>query len=88
MTFDARIGHEYCCDNYMYNRKKTEQVPVFEIYNVTARLGIIYVGIAEYSNLLLSSERKRLLAKIPTKGPKTAPNQICAYKEALKNITL
>ena len=45
MAFDNKINYEYCCDNYIYNREKTGQVPVFKAYNMTVKLDIIYAGI-------------------------------------------
>ncbi len=50
------INCKYYCNNYIYNRAEAGQVPVFKAYNVIAKLGMIYLGIAEYSNVLLSSE--------------------------------
>lgn len=65
IIFDAKISCKYYDNNCMYNRGNVGQLLIFETYNMTARLGIIYVGIAKYSNLLFSSKRKRLLTKNP-----------------------
>lgn len=72
----------------MYNHGEAGQVPVFEAYNVTAKLGMMYAGTAEYSDLLLSSERQKLLARNPLRGPKTAAKQTRACEEALNNFAL
>ena len=57
IAFDDRINYEYYCDNCIYNRGEARQIPVFEAYDMTAKLGMMYAGIAEYSNLLFSSKR-------------------------------
>lgn len=88
MAFDDRIDYENYCDNCMYNCGKAGQIPVFEAYNVIAKLGMMYDGITEYSNLLLSGERQRLLAKNPPRRPKIAAKQTCAYEETLSNFAL
>lgn len=74
IAFDARISYEYCCINCIYNHEEAKQVPVFETYNMIARLGMIYVSIAEYSNLLLSSEYENLFARNLVKSPKIVAN--------------
>lgn len=51
ITFDDRIDYEYCCDNYIYNCRKTRKIPIFDTYNLIAKFGIIYIGIVEYFNL-------------------------------------
>lgn len=53
LAFDNRIDCENCCDNYIYNYREVEQIPVFEAYNMTAKLDMMYKGVTEYSNLLL-----------------------------------
>ncbi len=67
-AFDDRLDREYYCDNYMYNSVEARQVPDFEAYDVTAKLGMMYAHTMEYSDLLLSNECKRLLAANP-RGP-------------------
>ena len=58
----------------MYNRGETKQVTVLKTYNMMARLDMMYVDIAKYSDLLLFSERKTLLIKNLLIGPRTAAN--------------
>ncbi len=65
IAFDDRINREYYCDNCIYNRGEADQILVFKTYNVIAKLGMIYAGTAEYSDLQLSSERQKLLARNP-----------------------
>lgn len=86
-AFDDRMNCEYCCNNYMYNSVEARQVPDFEAYNITAKLGIIYVCKIEYFNFLLSNECERLLTINP-KGPQTTVDQTCVCEEALNNIAL
>ena len=50
-----------------------------EAYYVTAKLGMIYTDITEYSNLLLLGECQRLLTRNTLKRPKTAAKQTCVY---------
>lgn len=88
MAFDDRIDWENCYDNCMYNRGEAGQVPVFEVYNVTAKLRMMYAGTTEYTDLLLSGERQRLFAENLPGGPKTAAKQTCVYEEALNNFAL
>lgn len=71
MEFNDRINHGYCCDNYIYNCREVKQVPVFEAYDKTAKLGIMYAGTAEYSDLLFSSKYQRLLVKNLLNSSKT-----------------
>lgn len=56
MTFDNGIDCEYCYDYYIYNYGKTWQIPVFKLYKIIIKLGMIYANITKYSNLLLSSK--------------------------------
>lgn len=53
IAFHNRIDHKDCYDNYMYNSIEVWQVPNFEVYNITAKLGMIYVRIKKYSDLPL-----------------------------------
>lgn len=88
IVFDNRIDYEFCYDNYMYNHEKTGQVLVFAAYDMIAKLGIIYVGTPEYSDLLLSSERQRLLARNLLRGPKSAVKQTRACEKVFNNFAL
>ena len=60
---------------------RLDKYQCFESYDVTAKLGKIYVGIAEYSNLLLSSERQILLAENLPKRQKQEPNKLVHIKK-------
>ena len=88
MAFDNRMNYENCCDNCIYNCGESGQVSVSEAYNVIAKLGIMYTNKMEYSDLLFSGERQRLLAGNPPRGPKTVAKQTYACKEALINFAL
>lgn len=61
MIFDNKINCEYYCNNYIYNYTEIGQILDFEEYNVSVKLGIIYVHIIKYFNLLLFNERHKLL---------------------------
>lgn len=65
MAFNNRIDYEICCDNCMYEREETRQIPIFKSYNMTVRPSIIYVSIIEYSDILVSSKRQRLHIENP-----------------------
>lgn len=56
MVFDNKRNGEHYCDNCMYHHTKVGQVSNFEEYNISAKLGMIYTCIIEYSDLLLSNE--------------------------------
>ncbi len=88
ITLDDRINREYCCDNYIYNHGEAGQIPVFETYNVTTKLGMIYMSIVEYSDLLFSSKRQRLLTGNPLRGSRTVAEQTRVCEEALNNFVL
>lgn len=45
----------------MYNNVKTRLVPNFKVYNIIANIGMIYICIIEYSNLLLFNKYKDYL---------------------------
>lgn len=45
MAFDNRIDNENYCDNCIYNHRETVQVPMFETYNITGKLDMMYIGI-------------------------------------------
>lgn len=63
MAFDDRINCKNFYDNYIYNREEAKQVLVFEAYNITAKLGIIYTSTTKYFNLQFSDKRQRLLTE-------------------------
>ncbi len=86
MAFDDRLEHDNCCDNCMYNNAEVRQVPEFDGYDITARLSMMYEHTIEYSNLLLSNERDRLLAANPIGNPRTAVEQTLACETALNNF--
>lgn len=54
MTFDDKIDCENYYDNCMYNCGGARQVLMFETYNLTKKLGMIYIEITKYFNFLLS----------------------------------
>lgn len=56
IVFDDKIDCEYYYDNCIYNCEEIGQIPVFEVYDITAKLGMMYIGIVKYFNLLLSSK--------------------------------
>lgn len=56
IAFNNRIDYQYYCDNYIYNYAKAGQASDFEAYNIITKLGIMYIYITKYSNLLLFSE--------------------------------
>lgn len=88
IAFDDRINNEYYCDNCMYNCEEARQVPIFETSNPTAKLSMIYAYITGYSNLVLSSDCQKLLARNLFKGPKIAAKQTCICEKTLKNFAL
>lgn len=70
MAFDDGIDCENCYKNYIYYRKETGQVPVFEAYNMTGKLDIIYAGTTEYSDLQLVVSAKSYLLEIHQENQK------------------
>lgn len=88
IVFDDRIDCEYYCDNCIYNREEVKQVSMFGAFYMITKLSIIYAGIAEYFDLLFSSERQKLLIRNPLIGPKTVVEQTCICEEALNNFAL
>lgn len=52
IAFDDKIDCEYYYDNYIYNHIKVGQMLKFEVCNVTTKLGMMYLYIIEYSDLL------------------------------------
>ena len=71
----------------MYNNIEVVQDPNFEVYDITTKLSMIYMCIIEYSNLLLSNERKKLLI-INQRGPQTTVDQTHTCEKALNNFAL
>ena len=61
---------------------------MFKVYDVTAKLDMIYVNIAEYSDLLLSSKRQKLLIENLSRGLKIVAKQTRACERALNNFAL
>lgn len=56
IVLDDRINREYYSDNCIYNHREAWQVPVFQAYDMIAKLGRIYANTREYSNFLFSSK--------------------------------
>lgn len=88
MAFNNRMNCKYCYNNYIYNYAKVGQIPDFEAYNITAKLGMIYNSIIKYSDLLLSSEHKGLLAANPIKSSQTIAKKTYVYKKTLISFAL
>lgn len=88
IAFDHRLKRDNYYDNCMYSNAELEQVLKFNGYNITARLGIIYEYTIEYSNLLFSSKRDRLLTANLIKNPKTTNKQILSCKTVLNDFIL
>ncbi len=86
MAFDDKLERDNCCDNCLYKNTKVRQVPEFDGNNITVRLSMMYEHTIEYSNLLSSSERNKLLAANLIRNPKTAVEQTFACKTALNNF--
>ncbi len=86
-AFHDRMDCEYCCDNCIDNSIEIGHVPDFEVYDITAKLDMMYVCTMEYSDLLFSNERKRLLTTNP-RSLQTIVDQTRAYEEALNNFAL
>lgn len=61
---------------------------MFEAYKMTAKLDMMYAGIAEYIDLLLFSEHQRLLTGNLSRGPRTVAKQTRICEEALNNFAL
>lgn len=53
IAFYDKMDRKDCYDNYMYNSIKVWKVPNFEVYNITAKLGMIYMYTKKYSDLPL-----------------------------------
>lgn len=64
----------------MYNYGELGQVLVFEVYNVTIKLSMMYTDVTKYFDLLLLDKRQRLLARNSSRKLKTATKQTCVYE--------
>lgn len=76
-----------CYDHYMYNHMDAGQIHEFELYNVTAKQGMMYERIFEYSELQLSAKRD-LLYTINSRNPKRIAKQAFVYKVVLDGFTI
>ena len=74
-----------CCDNCMYNHTDASQVPDYELYDMTARLAMMYEKTLKYLKLQISAKRNRLRATNP-QNPRTIAEQALAYEEALDSF--
>lgn len=88
MIFDNKINCKYYCENCIYNYTKARQVSNFKVYNIIAKLDILYAHTTKYFNHRLFSERKKLLVTNATRDLQTIAKQIYAYEEALNSFTL
>lgn len=52
------MDRKYYYNNCMYNNIEIKQVSNFEIYNIIAKVGMIYICIMEYFDLFLFNECK------------------------------
>lgn len=68
IRFDNKINCAHYYNNCIYNCRKAGQVLDFKEYNVSAKLGIIYIHIIEYYNFLLLSEHQKLLVLTPARA--------------------
>lgn len=76
-----------CCDNCIYNHIDVSQVPEFELYDMTAKLTMMYKETLEYLELQLSAERDHLYATNP-QNPKTIAKQVLACSAALDDLAI
>lgn len=60
-AFNNMINHEYYYDNCIYNNVEIRHVLDFKVYDIIAKLGMIYMHTIKYSNFLFSNECKKLL---------------------------
>lgn len=88
IAFDNKIDYENYCDNCIYNRREIKQVSVFEAYNITAKLSIIYTGTTEYFSLLLLNKCQRLLIGNLPRRLKVAAKQTYIFEEVLNKFAL
>lgn len=72
----------------MNNYTKEKQLPKFDCYDISAKLGMMYKYIIKFSNLLLSRKRDKLLAANLIKSSKTIIKQTFACKIILNNFAL
>lgn len=86
MTIDNWLNHNNYYDNYIFKGVEAEQVPEFNMYNMTARMEIMYKHIAKYANLLFSTKHNKFFVITPMKNPRTAAKQIIKYKITLNNF--
>lgn len=70
MAFDNKIDCKNYYNNYIYNCEQARQVSVFVLYNINAKLGMMYVDITKYSDLLLLDNCQKLFTGNLPKGPK------------------
>lgn len=61
---------------------------MFDVYNIIAKLGIMYAGITKYFDFLLSDKRQSLFTRNLRKRPKIVAKQTYVYEEALNYFTL
>lgn len=52
MIFNDKIDCVNFCNNCIYNYKEAREVQVFKIYNIIAKLNIIYINITKHINYL------------------------------------
>lgn len=81
------MDYKYYYNNCMYNNIETKQVPNFEIYNIIAKVDIIYICIMDYSDLFLFNECETLLIA-NSRVPQTIVNQTYVYEKVLNNFAL
>ncbi len=71
----------------MYNHMDAGQVPEFELYNVTARLAMMYKRTLKYSEVQLSAKHDHLRAT-KLRNPRTMAEQGLTYKAALDGFAI
>lgn len=86
IAFDNQLNYDSCCDNCIFKDVKVEQVPKFNIYDLTLRMGIIYKHIIEYANLLLFTICNRLFAATLARNLRTIVKLTIKYETALNNF--
>lgn len=88
MTFDDKMSCGYCYDNCIYNYIEAGQVPDFQEYNISAKLGMIYICKIKYSNLLFFSGCQILLIANLIRDLQTIIHQTFVCIEVLNNFIL
>lgn len=88
MVLNDKMDCKYCWDNCIYNNVEAGQVSNFEVYNIIAKLNIVYAYTKEYSDLFFYDEDKKLLVANLIKDLQTIANQSHAYEKALNNFAL